>query len=30
MLTRLQGDLGDWACVGLEIGRMIEQQNSLG
>lgn len=24
MLRRLHGDLGDWACVGLEIGRIVE------
>lgn len=27
MLSRLHGDLGDWACVGLEIGRIIQEQN---
>lgn len=27
MLTRLRADLGDFACVGLEIGRIIEEQN---
>jgi hypothetical protein len=27
MLTRLQADLGDWACVGLEVGRMIQEQS---
>jgi hypothetical protein len=26
MLSRLQNDLGDWACVGLEIGRIIKDQ----
>lgn len=26
MLTRQKLDLGDWACVGLEIGRIIEEQ----
>lgn len=26
MLTRLRADLGDFACVGLEIGRIIEEQ----
>jgi hypothetical protein len=24
MLSRLKVDLGDWACVGLEIGRLID------
>lgn len=28
MLTRLNADLGDWACVGLEIGRMIQEQRT--
>lgn len=27
MLTRLRADLGDFACVGLEIGRIIEEQS---
>lgn len=26
MLTRLKSDLGDWACVGLEVGRIIQEQ----
>lgn len=26
MLQRSKDDLGDWACVGLEVGRIIEQQ----
>jgi hypothetical protein len=26
MLHRLQADLGDWACVGLEVGRIIQEQ----
>lgn len=25
-LSRLQNDLGDWACVGLELGRIIKEQ----
>lgn len=28
MLSRLQADLGDWACVGLEIGRVIHEQQA--
>ena len=26
MLTRMNADYGDWACVGIEIGRMIQEQ----
>lgn len=29
MLSRLRGDLGDWACVGLEVGRIVEEQRKL-
>lgn len=28
MLTRLKLDLGDWACVGLEIGQIVQQQHN--
>ena len=28
MLSRTQSDLGDWACVGLEIGKIIKEQAS--
>lgn len=28
LLLRLRGDVGDWACTGLEIGRIIDEQNS--
>jgi hypothetical protein len=26
MLSRFQADVGDWACVGLELGRIIQEQ----
>lgn len=28
MLSRCKSDLGDWACVGLEVGRIIDEQQS--
>lgn len=30
MLSRQQADLGDWACVGLQIGELIKEQNRAG
>ena len=26
MLSRLHNDLGDWSCVGLQIGEIIKEQ----
>ena len=28
-LSRLQADLGDWSCVGLELGRIISEQQGV-
>jgi hypothetical protein len=27
-MLRLKGELGDWACMGLELGRLIEEQRN--